>query len=169
MRRGARTTFPPKAWPRAWWPRQTPRTAARPAAALMRSSVIPAWSGVPGPGEITIAEGAAQAQVAHRAAVQPAALGLQLVDDLHGPDLGRARQRPRRERGRQRVEGVLPLAQLARHRADDVHDVAVVLHGHELGHADAAEPAHAAEVVAAEVHQHDVLGPLLLVGEQLLA
>ena len=50
-----------------------------------------------------------------------------------------------------------------------MHDVAVVLHGHELGHADAAEPAHAAEVVAAEVHQHDVLGPLLLVGEQLLA
>ncbi len=45
--------------------------------------------------------------------------------------------------------------------------VAVVLDLHELGHLHGAEAAHAAEVVAAEVHEHEVLGPLLLVGQQL--
>ena len=45
--------------------------------------------------------------------------------------------------------------------------VRVGLHAHELVHHDAAVLAHAPEVVAAEVHQHHVLGALLLVGEQL--
>ena len=52
---GARTTWPPNVWPRAWWPRQTPRrgTGER----RMSSRLIPASSGVPGPGEITMRSG----------------------------------------------------------------------------------------------------------------
>ena len=49
-----------------------------------------------------------------------------------------------------------------------MHHVAVVLHDHELVDLHRAVLAHAPEVVAAEVDEHHVLGPLLLVGEQLV-
>ena len=106
-------------------------------------------------------------QVADGAAVGAALHGLDLVDDLHGADLGGARQRACGQRGAHRVHGADALAQRARHRRDDVHDVGVGLHGHELVHVHRAVLAHAPEVVAAEVHEHHVLGPLLGVGEQL--
>ena len=50
-----------------------------------------------------------------------------------------------------------------------MHHVGVGLDPHQLLDLDAAVLADAAEVVAAEVHQHHVLGALLLVLEQLLA
>ena len=48
-----------------------------------------------------------------------------------------------------------------------MHHVRVALERHVLRHAHGAEFADAAEVVAPEVHQHDVLGALLLVALQL--
>ncbi len=51
---------------------------------------------------------------------------------------------------------------------DDVHDVRVALDGHEVGHLDGGVVADPPDVVAGEVDQHDVLGPLLGVGEELL-
>ena len=54
----ARTTLPPKAWPIAWWPRQTPMSGVRvSAAAAMSARQMPASSGVQGPGERRMAEG----------------------------------------------------------------------------------------------------------------
>ena len=47
-------------------------------------------------------------------------------------------------------------------------EVRVGLDGHERLDLDGAVLAHAAEVVAAEVDEHHVLGALLLVGEQVL-
>ena len=44
----------------------------------------------------------------------------------------------------------------------------VALHLHELHDFDRARSAHPAEIVAAEVHEHQVLGALLLVGEEAL-
>ena len=49
-----------------------------------------------------------------------------------------------------------------------MHHVAVVLDLHHLLDVNAAVLAHPAEVVAAEVDEHHVLGALLLVGEQFL-
>ena len=49
-----------------------------------------------------------------------------------------------------------------------MHDVAVGLDLHQLVDHNRAVLAHAAEVVAAEVDEHHVLGALLLVGEQLV-
>jgi hypothetical protein len=49
-----------------------------------------------------------------------------------------------------------------------VHDVAVAPHVHELDDVDRAGAADPLEVVAAEVDEHDVLGALLGVGEQLV-
>ena len=108
------------------------------------------------------------ADPADRAAVAAALDRLELVDDLHRADLGRARQRARRQHRAQRVERADVRTQATDHRRDDVHHVAVVLDGHELLDLDAAVLAHPAEVVAAEVDQHHVLGALLRVGEQLL-
>ena len=47
-------------------------------------------------------------EVAHRATVGRPLDGLELVDDLHRPDLRRARQGAGGERGAQRVHGVRP-------------------------------------------------------------
>ena len=60
----------------------------------------------------------------------------------------------------------LPGASVAGDVAHDVHDVAVVLDLHELVDADRPRRRDAAQVVAAQVDEHDVLGSLLLVGEQ---
>ena len=53
----ARTTRPPKAWPIAWWPRQTPMMGIRVWNVRTTSQVIPACSGEQGPGERKIASG----------------------------------------------------------------------------------------------------------------
>ncbi len=50
---------------------------------------------------------------------------------------------------------------------DDVHHVAVALDDELLVGVDRADPRHPADVVAAEVEQHQVLGALLGVGQQL--
>ena len=54
---GARTTRPPNAAPIAWWPRHTPSTGTASPKRRMTSSVSPASSGRPGPGEITTCVG----------------------------------------------------------------------------------------------------------------
>ena len=49
-----------------------------------------------------------------------------------------------------------------------MHDVRVALDFHHVGELHAAEFGDAADVVAAQVHEHDVLGAFLGVGQQLL-
>ena len=58
------------------------------------------------------------------------------------------------------------VAQLALDVGDDVHDVAVALDEEAVGHLDRADLGDAADVVAAEVEQHQMLGALLRIGEQ---
>ena len=76
---------------------------------------------------------------------------------------------PAGKAGDQRVERVLLAVELAHDVGDDVHHVAVVLEEELVGDLDAAERRDAADVVAAEVEQHQVLGAFLGVGEQLVA
>ena len=49
-----------------------------------------------------------------------------------------------------------------------MHDVGEALDGMELLHLNRAEPADLPQIVPPQVHQHIVLGQLLLIGEQLL-
>src|SRR5215216_3428108 len=112
-------------------------------------------------------EDAGEVEVADAAGIGAAAVALQVVDDLHGPDLGGPRHRAGREARRQHVEGGHAAGQLTDHVRDQVHDVGVALDPHELVDPDGAGPADPAEVVAGQVDQHDVLGPLLLVGQEL--
>ena len=60
---------------------------------------------------------------------------------------------------------VEPVAQRAGHGRADVHHVAVPLDLHYRVEIDGARVGDLAHVVAAEVHEHDVLGALLLVAE----
>ena len=111
-------------------------------------------------------ERAVEAGVADGAGVRAAAHRLELVDELHRAHLGRARDGACREAGRQHVRGA-PLADGARHARHDVHDVAVALDLGEAVHADRAGVRNAAEIVAPQVDQHQVLGALLGVGQEL--
>ena len=74
---------------------------------------------------------------------------------------------PAGEGGFERVDPVGAVGEPAAHRRDHVDDVRVQLHLHELVDLDAARRAHPAQVVAPQIDQHDVLGPLLLVGTQI--
>ena len=67
-----------------------------------------------------------------------------------------------------RSNASLPGRELAVHAADDVHHVAVALDMTVRIHADGAGSRDAAEVVAREIDEHDVLGVLLRIGEQFL-
>jgi hypothetical protein len=49
----------------------------------------------------------------------------------------------------------------------DVMHVGILLDLHELNHADGARRADAAQIVASEVHEHEVFGALLGVGQQI--
>src|SRR5215210_2638176 len=94
-------------------------------------------------------EAAVDAVVAGGAGVGTAAGALQLVDDLHGPDLRSSRDGPSRERGGERIEGGQALAQISLDGGDDMHDVRVALYLHEALQLHRADLADAPEVVAA--------------------
>ena len=109
---------------------------------------------------------AAEAEVADDAAVEAAPGRLELLDDLHGAHLRGAGQGAGRERRGERVVRGELRPQLTDHSGHDVHHVAVALHRGELRHLDGARYADPAEVVAGQVDEHDVFGPLLRVGHQ---
>ena len=112
---------------------------------------------------------AREVEIADRARVDAAARRLERGDDLHRPDLGRPRHGTRRKARHQRVQPIRIVGQLSLDDRGEVHDVREALEGHELRHPDGAVLADAAHVVAAEIHEHHVLGPLLLVALQLFA
>ncbi len=114
-------------------------------------------------------EVAVVAEVADRAAVQPASLALGGGDELHRPDLRGAATacrpgRPTRSASSASSSGCEPRLDV-RH---EVEDVAVALDLHVLADGDGARPRDPPEVVAAEVDEHHVLGPLLRVALELL-
>ncbi|CAG5150113.1 Uncharacterised protein [Streptococcus pneumoniae] len=50
---GAKPSLPPKTSAMAWWPKQIPRIGFLPAKSRIMSSIFPASTGQPGPGEKT--------------------------------------------------------------------------------------------------------------------
>ena len=102
-----------------------------------------------------------------RPAYGPALDRFELVDDLHRPHLRRAADRARRQRRPQHVDRAELVAQVARHLRREVHHVAVALERHQLVGMHRAELGDPPDVVAGEVDEHHVLGPLLGVLDQL--
>ena len=60
------------------------------------------------------------------------------------------------------------VGQLAGDVRRDVHHVAVALDDHHVGDFDRAVAGDAADVVAAQIDEHHVLGPFLGIGQQLV-
>ncbi|NJD29241.1 MAG: hypothetical protein FIA92_13210, partial [Chloroflexi bacterium] len=101
------------------------------------------------------------------ARVRPATNRLEALEDLHGADLGRAGDRAAGEGCRQEVECVATRFEAAGDGADEVLDGGRSFEPAEPRHANAARPADPPEVVAQDVDDHDVLGPILGAAEQL--
>ena len=93
---------------------------------------------------------------------------LQLVDDLHRAHLWGARDRAGGEARRQRIDEVVLRIELAHDVRDDVHDVGIVFEEELVGDLHGADLRHPADIVAAEVEQHQVLGQFLGVAQQLV-
>ena len=125
--------------------------------------------------------GSIGAEISHRPGVGDAALfELEFVDDLHGAHLRGAREGPGGQGGHQDVHGVQALGRIPLHVGHQVHDVAVALDEEAVGHphvrtrraldgrigAGRVQHGHSPHVVAAEVQEHEVLGPFLGVGAQ---
>ena len=107
------------------------------------------------------------ADPAERARVRAAAHGLEGFEDLHRPDLRRARDGPARKRRGHEVEGVVAVGQDAGDRRDEVLHRDRPLEPAQARDPDAARPTDAPEVVAQDVDDHHVLGAILGAGEQL--
>ncbi len=102
------------------------------------------------------------AEVADGAAVDSPARRLQLRDDLHRADLGGAGDGPAGKGGAHQVHRIGPRLQRSHHGRHQVVHRRVVLQREQLGHPHRPRPAHPAQVVPQQVHDHDVLGPVLL-------
>ena len=89
------------------------------------------------------------------------------MDQLHGTDLGCSTHGSGGEGCHQQVPHVVLGGQTSLHLADDVHHVRVPLDHHQILHRHSAGLTDPAEVIAAEVHQHHVLGAFLGVGQQI--
>jgi hypothetical protein len=112
---------------------------------------------------------AGEVDVADRAGVNVPPGRLELGEDLALRESWEPPKRAGRETGDQRIEMVLILGERAVHRRHQVHDVRVALEPHVLRHADGAVLADTAEIVAAEIDEHHVLGTLFFVALQLFA
>ena len=109
-----------------------------------------------------------EVKVAHHSPVDPAAVRFQLVEQSQRAGFGGAGERPGREGRLQHVVGLGSGRQFADHGGDQVHDVAEALDLHELGDVDGAGHADLGQVVAGEIHQHQVFGAFLFIREELL-
>jgi hypothetical protein len=106
-------------------------------------------------------------EIPDRAAVESTPRGLERAHDLHGADLRRAGKRPGGKGRRQCVEPIATWRQLAFDARHHVHDVRVALDFHVLTDTHTADRRDAPDVVPAEIDEHHVLGPFLLVGLEL--
>ena len=111
---------------------------------------------------------AVEGKIADAAGIRPARGLFEFGNDLHGADFRRAADGARRKRRAHQIVRRLVGGKFALDLRHDVHDVAVTLDDHQVLHLHAAEIADAPDVVARQVHEHDVLGAFLRVGEQFL-
>ena len=105
-------------------------------------------------------------EIADAAGVGATGFRFQLGNDLAGADFGGAGDGARRKPREQRIERVVLGGELSDNVADDVHHVAVAFDGVARGHPHARSLGNPADIVAAEVEQHQVFGPLFRVCEQ---
>src|SRR5262249_7794383 len=98
---------------------------------------------------------------AHSTAVHTTRYWLEILDELHDARLGGSRHRRRwKRRTHERADAGTGTA-TPTYGADEMMEARVCLGGAQRGHDDRTGLAHTTEVVAREVDDHDVLGPIL--------
>ena len=107
---------------------------------------------------------AAGRKMADRAGVDAARRLLHRADHLHRADLWRAGDRTAGEQRGEHVERIRTGAQRRRDGGGHLMDGGVSLYREELGHLDAAGRRDARQVVAHQIHDHEVFGALFRVG-----
>ena len=106
--------------------------------------------------------------IAEAAAIRAACRRFQLGDDLHGANLRRPGDRTAGEGGPQQVNGPQLRPQPAADLRDEVMNEPVRFQATDRRHAYRAVAADAAQIVAQQVHDHDIFGTVLLAVQQLL-
>ncbi len=115
----------------------------------------------------TPADGAvARLDEAQAAGVEAARVPLQAADQLHGGELGRPRDGPTGEGGRQQLAGRGAGEQLGAHGAGHLPELAHLLHLEERRDVDRAGDGDLTEVVSEQVDNHEVLGAVLRVAAE---
>src|SRR5262249_37832555 len=106
-------------------------------------------------------------KVADGACVTAAPRFFQFANDLHRPNFGCAGDSSRRKGRSNCVKHATTATQTAHYVGHDMHYVAVALDLHELCHSNGAEFRHSTHIIACQINQHDVLGALLRICQQL--
>ena len=107
-----------------------------------------------------------RSEQADGAAVDAPGTRLEPIDDPHGRRLRCPGDRSARERRREQVDEFDARPRPAGHRGGQLPHRLVPFEREQLGHADRADLRDARQVVAQQVDDHDVLGPVLGRGQQ---
>src|ERR1700733_5034517 len=99
----------------------------------------------------------------HAPPINPTPSRLQLLNNLHRPNLRSPTQRSRRKTSPKRINRIQPRAQLALKRTHHMHYMAIPLHHHQLLHLHRPKLTHPPHVIPPQVHQHDVFGNFFLI------
>ena len=94
-------------------------------------------------------------------AIRRAVVELERLEHSTGCNLRRTRHRPRWKQGGERIPKIPPLGKLAAHRGSHLRDAAVLLHLPKSLDAHAAGCANSSEIIAQQIDDHHVLGPIL--------
>lgn len=111
---------------------------------------------------------AAHVEIQERAAVEAAPGRLELIDDLHGADLRRTGDGAAGETAGDQVQRILARCKLGGDATDQVMHVGIALQGEQLRYFHRTDAAAAAQIVAQQIDDHQVLGSILAARQQLL-
>src|SRR5579872_3577827 len=106
------------------------------------------------------------AEIADAAGIDAALVLLQFVYDLHRPYLRRAGDGAGGKAGGERCDDVGARIEYAFDMRNDMHHMAVALDEETIRHFDRTDLGDAADVVAAKIEQHEMLGALLGIDEE---
>ena len=95
-------------------------------------------------------------KVPHAAAVGAAPVGFELINGFHGADFGGAGDCARGKTGQKGIHNIHFGTQRALNGGNDVHDVGIPLDAEGVFDLNAARDAHTADVVAAQIQQHQM-------------
>ena len=110
----------------------------------------------------------AEGNIPDGASVRSAGLLFEFGNDLHGPDLGSAAECSGRKRGPEQIPGIQSGLQIAGDVGDQVHDMGIAFNHHQIRHLNRPGFRNPSQVVAAQIHQHEVLRPLFFISQKLI-